>query len=588
MLSNQCSLLRYTFDHINYSPFFIFIGRDFEKVARWNTIFHYNPYTGGRDTHETFWNGREFEVLLLMQCKKKANSNAGDSNIIWTKGKFVSWLEYNMGPGDRFVKWRLTANILPQKSLGVGSLVCPTEATDILAIITKIDEDGKICTIKHEDGTSSDKYELSKLRSYDGELDFDVHRLNVQGGGILKCDRLNKILGVTACGLSLKWSAAVSEREEDCDLQNDIAAGVKVPGIAHGGRRISKRIEDGNCGGCWFFDFDQRDMNLSSVARVIFVSELRREHIKMIKDGDVMTFFKYLQNMLVGRMSVSHNFHKGLLSVPFNIYEDIVDYFFAIFNMEAEIDDAEVIKMINPDMSITECQDIFHTMARVGIYLRNDEDCHVSTLDIEGIIRSKSPFLGGRVVGENDFDVSLCRILNKVGEFFEKHLEFRAAVWCYSQNLRSVPDPNTRFSQVDQKKLFVSQLCYVGLANKQMDNFVEASRCYEAALTELANHDSATFGGAEMKQDLIKNLTHNAKKMQAEAKEWFGTTGEITGWNQEVGGGIFAEKKCASCGGEGIRKCSACRLVCYCNKECQASHWKKAHKYACLGKSRPK
>ena len=46
------------------------IGKDFEKVARWNTVFNYNQYNGGSERHETFWKGREFEVLLLTPCKK--------------------------------------------------------------------------------------------------------------------------------------------------------------------------------------------------------------------------------------------------------------------------------------------------------------------------------------------------------------------------------------------------------------------------------------------------------------------------------------------------------------------------------------
>ena len=63
----------------------MFIGRDFEQVARQDTIFHYSPYNGGRETHENFWKGREFEVMLLASSKKKCDENC------WIKGQVISW-----------------------------------------------------------------------------------------------------------------------------------------------------------------------------------------------------------------------------------------------------------------------------------------------------------------------------------------------------------------------------------------------------------------------------------------------------------------------------------------------------------------
>ena len=63
------------------------IGRDFEKVARHDTIFNYSPFNGGRETHEKFWKDREFEVMLLP-------SNKSDG-YCWMKGKVASWYEYN-------------------------------------------------------------------------------------------------------------------------------------------------------------------------------------------------------------------------------------------------------------------------------------------------------------------------------------------------------------------------------------------------------------------------------------------------------------------------------------------------------------
>ena len=87
-LSYALSFNQYMYMHISdlyrYSIITTLLGRDFEKVVRHNTIFHYNPYTGGRETHEEFWKGREFEVLL---CPPKKKSDVE----CWTKGKVVSW-----------------------------------------------------------------------------------------------------------------------------------------------------------------------------------------------------------------------------------------------------------------------------------------------------------------------------------------------------------------------------------------------------------------------------------------------------------------------------------------------------------------
>jgi len=48
------------------------------------------------------------------------------------------------------------------------------------------------------------------------------------------------------------------------------------------------------------------------------------------------------------------------------------------------------------------------------------------------------------------------------------------------------------------------------------------------------------------------------------------------------------ENSCATCGAKGVEpKCSLCKEVFYCNKKCQAKHWK-SHKYSCKGHSPPR
>ena len=60
-------------------------GRDFEKCARWNTIFNYNQFNGGFETHENFWNGRKFDVLLVPAKKNE--------DVVWVRGEVVKWDE---------------------------------------------------------------------------------------------------------------------------------------------------------------------------------------------------------------------------------------------------------------------------------------------------------------------------------------------------------------------------------------------------------------------------------------------------------------------------------------------------------------
>lgn len=92
-------------------------GNDFEKCAREYTTFHYNNMNGGFETHTEFWKGRKFEVLMV---PLKTNRS-----VVWLKAEVHSWEEYNMGPGDRFMKWSLNAKFTPDESttIGVGSLV---------------------------------------------------------------------------------------------------------------------------------------------------------------------------------------------------------------------------------------------------------------------------------------------------------------------------------------------------------------------------------------------------------------------------------------------------------------------------------
>ena len=60
---------------------------------------HYNMYNGGCETHDTFWNRRKFEILMVPTTKK----NQGDANPVWIEGEVFSFYEYNMGPGGELL-----------------------------------------------------------------------------------------------------------------------------------------------------------------------------------------------------------------------------------------------------------------------------------------------------------------------------------------------------------------------------------------------------------------------------------------------------------------------------------------------------
>ena len=158
---------------------------------------------------------------------------------------------------------------------------------------------------------------------------------------------------------------------------------------------------------------------------------------------------------------------------------------------------------------------------------------------------------------------------NFVGEWFEQAKEFRAAIWCYNQNLTDSDDD-----------YLATLKCNIALAYKKMDNFVDAHKYYEEAIL-IVNPNAVSKEELEM-------LFNNATALQQEARHWFGTSDHLTPFTSE-NVSLEANNKCQSCQAEGATKsCSACHLVCYCNIDCQKEHWKKVHKRTCLGKLRNK
>ena len=513
-------------------------GRDFEKCVRWNTTFHYNSYNGGSETHDTFWKGRRFEVLMVPATK--------NCNEVWVKGKVVSWYEYNMGPGDRIMKWTLTATMDPESStIGVGSLVYhPKKEGDSYALITQID--GQKCAL--EDGSTTFTEDTDKLRLYDSDIDFHVSKMNVQGGGILKCHSL-KNHGLLR---TMNWLDKVTEKEGD---------------------------EDGFHSGCWYFDPTQRLCDPANME----VTDMRRKNIEKLNDDEesmIRADSQFLQDInrklmreiVKGSTPYSLNvisFQHVLLSIPFLLYDEVSMYWFALYKDEAQWPE---------HMSKDNWCLIFYSFVKIGMYLWKDEERHRANSKLESLICQNLSDDFGLTLQMNSI---IYQLVKRTGEWYESANEFRAAIWCYNYNLSLTRDPNVMFPPDAREDCECAHLSYLGLAYKSMDNFVEAANYYEEAIIAFKAMESPK---------VEYSMKENSLRMCNQAQHWYGTTGRLVSWSSiESGNSESSEWKCKACGADGAtKKCSSCHTVAYCNVECQKVHWKKSHKITCLGKLRKK
>ena len=83
----------------------------------------------------------------------------------------------------------------------------------------------------------------------------------------------------------------------------------------------------------------------------------------------------------------------------------------------------------------------------------------------------------------------------------------------------------------------------------------------------------------EEKDDDEEEETEKEEKEEEEVEKEGGGKGVVGGGDEEK---EEAVRVCEKCGKEAMKmnKCSACRLVWYCSRECQLGDWK-AHKKAC-------
>eukprot|EP00986_Skeletonema_menzelii_P006513 scaffold2478_cov136-Skeletonema_menzelii.AAC.4 len=537
-------------------------GSDFEKCAREYTIFHYNNMSPVFETHTEFWKGRRFEVLMV---PLKTNKQA-----VWVKAKVHKWEEYNNGPGDRFMKWSLNAKFTPDDStIGVGSLVWIAHSRNAdglgrrsqrakeekkrVAVVTKVEEvetdNGEkimMCNLLkcNSSDSVSERCAMDKLRPFDGIMSFHVFKMNVQGGGILSYDRLEQE------SFTMKW----------LDPEIGTFVGDRPPGLKY-----------------WYFEPTQIMYDLPELAKDDRVQQFRRDYLKKIESNatemmgnkrglQTIILKESLQRLKEGFMPDGFDtepFQKLLLCIPYMLYADIVIFYFDWHgNDEARHSKFGCSKADEDGMDDELEQEdwylIFDALIKVGMHLRHDE---------EWLNALKKSFTFA--MPEEHLHNVLFNTNNLVGEWFEKAKEFRAAIWCYSQNLT-----------ISDDDYLAALKCNIALAYKKMDNFVDAHKYYEEAIL-VVNPNKVS------KQEL-GDLFNNATALQQEAGHWFGTSDHLPPFATE-NVSSDANNKCQSCQAEGATKsCSACHLVCYCNIDCQKEHWKKVHKRTCLGKLRNK
>lgn len=421
-----------------------------------------------------------------------------------------------------------------------------------------------ICTLSDANGPIGHTHELSSLRPYDGIMHFYVNQMNVQGGGILSHSCGTNIHNGSSDAFSMKWTSSVSEIEGEIDTSHS---------------------------GCWYFDLEQKTCNLTEIVNDLEVQQLRMDFVRSIEDNkDHMLnrhgFWGILCDMLDGRIKqgVSENllkdiapFQKGLLSVPFLTYQQVMLRYFQIFNNETGDDTLGLSDLLS---SKDWCL-VFFSLIKVAIHLRGDKEWHNSNQRFQDwyVVFSANEFASQSV--EQWMETVLYNLTTKTAEWFETVQEYRAAIWCYKLNLDTEKSLSNVNDDNEIKDYMASLLGYIALANKRMDNFVEASRYYEEAilLTERVRQPGVP----------LRAVIKNAKSMQEVSKNWYGTDGCITGWKSSACDDASRSMKCSSCQAEGAaKKCSACRLAIYCSSGCQKDHWSKVHKHTCLGKLRGK
>jgi hypothetical protein len=125
---------------------------------------------------------------------------------------------------------------------------------------------------------------------------------------------------------------------------------------------------------------------------------------------------------------------------------------------------------------------------------------------------------------------------------------------------------------------FESLMLYeVGGAVERPQNLLEVTSFpfLEKQLEKVFNEDHNKI----LEQNLKELLDFNSDAFKEKVKIWLEDLGSSKLFDPSV---LPQVHVCANCDAEGATKlCSACKEEWYCSRECQKSHWKKAHKKSC-------
>lgn len=162
--------------------------------------FEFNQHTGGCTEHTDLWTGRKLRIKMDAEAKA------------WREAEVVSWDEYLCGPFSSGTRWnvkvRFSQEDIMQQEFDLGDVVT------IEGLKSTTVHNGKVACIIRAKDEESERYgvrysEVSGLGIKSSnltlrrEVEFNVVRCNIQGGGTLQY--LNGIRNKNNKRLSFEW-----------------------------------------------------------------------------------------------------------------------------------------------------------------------------------------------------------------------------------------------------------------------------------------------------------------------------------------------------------------------------------------------
>ncbi|KAL3909246.1 MAG: hypothetical protein SGILL_008162 [Bacillariaceae sp.] len=473
---------------------------------------------------KTFWEGRAFRVLLVMQPQPREESNT----VVWIHGIVESWVN-NIGI------LALNAELQPADSVAVGALVedpSPDASNRRFdrgpGVVINMDENKEYCQVKLTLGHGTIKAKVEDLHLWGGPVEFAVKRMNVQGGGIVLPTRpdieTNNSRGTR---MSLEWLEPVPE-DWYCNVESAGRFRTETPNVEMG-----------------------------------FVRKLREQTIVMMNA---------MQNPVPILLALIKEHPTKISSIMYGCPFLLYDQFTRDFVKDLEKKDAQLAKLVLEIGIALRCDEawIRETLDRskIGDNFPNVE--HVPAADHKEYLvrRSYQNFLGCMSDG-----------------YFERVLEFRAAIWVLELAMESNETSPVRIPVEERNWFTANFLIALGDCKYRMGNIVAGNMDHEKAIRmqEGAIDNSMCAGAATTSTRRFRRVWRDDTLLRnkKEVMYWKGTSGTMPPWLTLTP--HVPDKMCPVCNKKAKKKCAACHLICYCSAECQVKDWKAAHKKCCLG-----